>query len=856
MALPKVQKHLSIFALCMFYCSLHTAHAAQEKDNLFHDEFLEEDLQLVHEKIHHPSHHTQHTPSSQTFSDEYDYEQAALVTEQPFTIANIIVQGNFIASTSAILSKTPFKQGDAFEYKKTSELIKNVYSLGFFTQVKVYADVISNDQLNVYIYVTEKPKLVEVIYQGNKNVGKKALDEYLDIEHIKCLDISEVDVLIKRMRKKYAQNNFLSPEFTYDYTLQDNNKSVVVTFHIKENHKTVIQEIDFVGNKMISSKSLKKVIVSREEWLFSPLDKAGSYQKEMLEADKALIEDTYKSYGFLHAQVTQTETKPGNRENSLHVTYHISEGDIYFIKTITVPGNEILSEAFLKARIPLKENEPYSVKKIRDSIEALQLLWGEYGYIFADIEPSIDVDEEHKTVSVAFYSDLKEKAYLRRLTVKGNKKSFDKVLRRQTTLDEGELITNKKMDDAKGAIQRLGYFEDPDGVSWKITRVDDTHADLDLLLKEKKTGQFNVQLGYGGSLKNMNNPQNGLNVQIIAADRNVLGTGISASANAEIGQRYRSIVGSIINPWLFEKPLRGELSAYRKQSLYNDGIQHAQDDPNESVYGGYVGVGYTFKALQGIFASGQFGGENIVFAQRVKVAQRLGSNSPDALEFQTILDENFRSGNQIWLQTNIGQDLRNGYVYPTSGHAWNWSSRIAVPANEKGFNYFKSEIDASWYTSLIGQDALVLCLHSHIGYIKEMNHKHAPWRELFHVGGPASVRGYTYGQISPLWKDENSLGGRKMVVFNAELIFPITPDRTMRGVVFYDGGTGWDTPFADTMNPANLSNNKFSYRHSFGVGIRFVSPTPMQIDFGIKLNPSKKFKKELTQLHFNMIHEF
>ncbi|NBV41039.1 hypothetical protein EBR77_04295 [bacterium] len=157
---------------------------------------------------------------------------------------------------------------------------------------------------------------------------------------------------------------------------------------------------------------------------------------------------------------------------------------------------------------------------------------------------------------------------------------------------------------------------------------------------------------------------------------------------------------------------------------------------------------------------------------------------------------------------------------------------------------------------MIGQDALVLCLHSHIGYIKEMNHKHAPWRELFHVGGPASVRGYTYGQISPLWKDENSLGGRKMVVFNAELIFPITPDRTMRGVVFYDGGTGWDTPFADTMNPANLSNNNFSYRHSFGVGIRFVSPTPMQIDFGIKLNPSKKFKKELTQLHFNMIHEF
>ena len=116
------------------------------------------------------------------------------------------------------------------------------------------------------------------------------------------------------------------------------------------------------------------------------------------------------------------------------------------------------------------------------------------------------------------------------------------------------------------------------------------------------------------------------------------------------------------------------------------------------------------------------------------------------------------------------------------------------------------------------------------------------------VGVPQSV--------GPMWKNENSLGALKMVNVNVELIMPITSDYSTRGVVFYDGGSGWDTPNSNEINPANLTNNNFFYRHSFGVGIRMTSPTPLQIDFGIKLNPSKQFKNKLTYMHLNMIHEF
>jgi len=783
--------------------------------------------------------------------DEYEREKLFV---NSYTIRDIFIKNNNLASTSAIESKIPFHKGELFDTKKTAELIKGVYNLGYFSQVKLLVDIIDETTIDIFIVVQEKPKVSKLEFIGNKQVSKKKIDEDLNPDTIIALSEEEIPHIMQRIKKLYERQSYHNPDITYTYEKDPDHNSVDVTITIKENSKTPVTKIDFVGNKRLSSKILKKLIITKEDWILGMLDKSGTYQPEMIEIDKAIIEDTYKSAGFLHAKVIDIKVNFDKEKNDFHITYHLDEGPVYFVKTINIPGNELLAEDFLKLRIPLREGQLYSNKRIRDSIEILRLLWGEFGYIFADIDPSIDVDEEKKTVNITFYSDLKEKVHLNRLTVKGNKKTRDKVLRRQVTLEEGQLLTNKKMEESKAHINRLGYFEERDGVNWKITRLDDHTADVDLLLKEKRTGQFNFQIGYGGSPKNTSSPQTGLSVQVGVADKNVAGTGISAVVNSEISQRFRSIMTTLSNPWMLDKPIRGDISAYYKSSLYEEGLQHTQEEPNEKVVGGFFGAGYTFPLLGGSFFSGQLGYEQISFSQRVTAATRL--TTLDQAEYQLILDQRFQNGNQFFLQWSLGQDVRNGLAYPTQGHRWTWNTRIAFPQSQHGFNFFKTEFDISWYTPLIGEDDLVLCLHGHIGYIKPLNNLTAPWRELFHVGGPATVRGYTYGQIGPMWKNENSLGALKMLNFNAELIMPITADHSTRGVVFYDGGAGWDTPNANQIAPANLTNNSFFYRHSFGIGIRMNAPTPLQIDWGIKLNPSKQFKNQLTYMHLNMIHEF
>lgn len=851
----------------------------------FNISIVSADINITNQTIY-DEHHSKESISEQfnlLEEKQVDEQYRNSLKEEDRYIRNIIVQNNNLIAQESILIKVPFQKGKLFNPLLTSQAIKNIYSLGYFKQVQIFGDnvVITENKdkqkngIDLYIVVQEKPKLSNVSFTGNKHITTKKLLEDSGLDKTPTIDESELPNFIARIKKLYKRKNYHFADITAQLEIIDS-QHVEAHFNIKEHKKSYIERINFKGNNVVPSKKLKRIIFSKEYWVLSPMDKTGSFQEEMVQADKALIEDGYKSNGFLHAKVTDVQVNHNNEKNTYDITYTIHEGDVYHIDSIQIEGNDILSTQQLKASIPLQEGQRYSVELLRTSMEQLRLLWGEYGYIFADIEPSMQVDDEKKTVNIQFNFDLKDKVYLNRITIKGNNKTRDKVIRRSLLLDEGDLITNKKMDQSVDRIKMLGFFDEKSGVNWKTLRLDDTHADLDLILDEVKTGKFNTSISYGGGSKS-NNPNTGITGNITLAERNLFGSGIAVSAVTEISKRYKGITASLMNPWLFDMPLRGILNTYHKQSEYEDGIKYAEHSPYENIFGGFIGLGYVSKLFGDCLIEGQLGFETIDFQVHknksdseeedklsnqtsvVRAAKRLSETQQ--IYYQEILNRNFQSGDQYFAKLSFSKDHRNGTAFITNGYKWNWSSQFAFPITNKGFKYFKTELDASWYTPLIGENSLVLCLHGHAGFIRPLDNKNAPWKTLFHVGGPTTVRGYTYGQIGPTWLGD-SMGATKSLYVNAEFIIPLTQDQSMRAVVFYDGGAGWDVPYKEELRKAisgfdqTLENDSFFYRHSVGVGIRISRPTPIQVDFGIKLNPSKKYKKHLTEVHFSMSHEF
>ncbi len=205
-----------------------------------------------------------------------------------------------------------------------------------------------------------------------------------------------------------------------------------------------------------------------------------------------------------------------------------------------------------------------------------------------------------------------------------------------------------------------------------------------------------------------------------------------------------------------------------------------------------------------------------------------------------------------------GQDFRNHPTYPSKGYNWSFTGKFCYPTPVSNFSFYKIDLDATWLTPLIGDSDLIFLLHGHAGVAKPLAGKNIPYRELYHVGGPATVRGYLYGQIGPqIFGD--SIGAQKAFWVNAELIFSVTKDQSLRGVLFYDGGAGWDTTsgarFQELGMQDILKNNRFKYKHSVGFGIRLASP-PIRIDWGFKLDRNKRLNEPASEVHFNMAQDF
>ena len=60
--------------------------------------------------------------------------------------------------------------------------------------------------------------------------------------------------------------------------------------------------------------------------------------------------------------------------------------------------------------------------------------------------------------------------------------------------------------------------------------------------------------------------------------------------------------------------------------------------------------------------------------------------------------------------------------------------------------------------------------------------------------------------------------------------------------------------------PSHLSklikNNQFNYRHAIGFGFQMVSPQPIRIDIGFKLDRNQRREEAPYEISFSMAQDF
>lgn len=776
---------------------------------------------------------------------------------------------NNYLTDAVIKNSIPYQKGEQFSISKTTRLINNLYKLGkplgYFEQVLVAGDQLDDDSMNLHIITYEKPGFVGLELTGNSGVSEKDIKKALDIENVHALSKIDLPIVKQKLIRLYRENDYHHPKITLKTTsVKNSKKGRQVKLHVsfEEGKKTRIRRVLFEGNSNVPAKRLRNVIFTREDWLLGALTKSGSYRPENLAADKHFIKNYYKSLGYLMANVADVAIETDPKTKQVDVTFTVEEGDKYAISDVAIEGGSgELSDEFLLAHLPVQKGNIYSEKAVRDSMEVLRTVWGEQGYVFVDTSPITVPDAANKTVSLTFSIELGNKVHVNRINVVGNKKTRDKVIRRRLAVDEGDLLTTIRMDLSKDKVMQLDYFDMRNGVNWKINRIDDEWADLDLILKEKKTGRVGVNMGYGGGMQSMA-ASNSFRTGVEAYDTNVFGKGYMLKTGGEWSKEAWSAHAMAANPALFDKPIMGKLDFHYTRTDYDDELQNV-DSFNEARAGASGSIGFVFNPYRFLetMIETELAFDHIKFSERPKTST---SNADAEIALlQSILDKRFQEGGLLVLTNSIRQDVRNSSEHPSRGHQWSIISKVGFGAGDNNMGYGKFEFDTSWYTPLIGEHDLVLGLHGHFGITSGLSAQQIPYREQFHVGGPNSVRGFLFGQIGPYIKtgtDSNklaSIGSKKALYVNAELVFPFTANLAMKGAIFYDGGAGWDTPGYDLLTESQkglIKNNSFDYRHAVGFGVRVLQPQPMKIDWGFKLD--RRTGEPHMEVHFSAYKEF
>jgi outer membrane protein insertion porin family len=776
-------------------------------------------------------------------------------------IKDINISGNKHVRKEVILSKIPYKVGDVFDESSSALAINNLYELGHFRQIQIDAEILDDNNIVLFLILEEKKLVDKLEFHGNKVVKTDKIKEKLAIDKLVAIDQEAVTKISDGIEKLYREEN--RHLVKVDAKLVDSKEhpdKASAFFTIHDGPTSKIKRVNFIGNKNIPSRKLSKALFTRENWLFSFMDSAGSFQEDALEMDKHRLEYFYRDHGYLTVKVVKTDVSFSKDKKDIDITFHLKEGNQYTVKKVDISDNDLFPKKQLEQHLFVEENQPYSQSKVVQTINSLKDLLGSKGYIYADVYPQIKPDEKTSDVDVTFHLEKGNKLFANNIVVTGNEVTRDKVIRRQLDIVEGDLITTQKLNSSKNSVEYLGFFE-RESVVWKLHRVSDDLADLEMNVKEAKTGNFNFQLTYGSDTYN---PRPSLRAGVVAGKNNLFGKGYDFNCSTQFTTRRRidhdssgketkrtvlqikKMEANLFDPHLFDTDVSGAFFFYKRWDEYD--YWRTDKTPIQKVLGTNMRLGFRMPKVD----------------KRMQILLDLGiedikNNNPRATGhlqdiFEPIVRRTFQEGTLSWVGVDLVKDTRNHPVYPNTGYKLTISTKTAPAGINDKFGFFKVEAQGSCYNSLIGVDFLVLAMQLKLSGVRAIGkNKIVPYKDLFHMGGQTTVRGFTWGGIGPAWGPTGDpLGAQNALQFNTELIFPIDPSYAMKGHVFYDSGAGWNTPRDDINDLSRIKRNSFSLRHSVGFGVNLTNPMPAKIDWGFKLDRRKRDGESAHEFHLSM----
>jgi len=714
-------------------------------------------------------------------------------TERDFRIASIAPEGNTRIDSGAILRKISTQAGETYDPEKLRNDLKSIYKMGYFNDVQI--DVTDTKAGKKIIFrVVEKPIIQSVVFEGIDELKEEDVKDAANIKEHLVLNPAQITAAEETIQQLYKTKGFYNSKVKAEITYPSD-KGAIVRFIIEEGEKIYIKEISIEGNVAFDDDELLDQIETGEKSFLTWITQAGLLDMIKIKQDAARIVAFYNNHGFLEAKIGEPEIRQENEW--IYLKFVVDEGPRFRVGTVDFSGDIVGTKEEMLDLLQIRQEKFLSRKVLRDDILKLTDYYAESGYAFANIRPITRNSPEGDRIDITFKIDKGGLVYIDRITIKGNNRTRDNVIRRELTIAEGGVFDSKAVRKSTQALQRLSYFEEVN-----ITpepSLDPDRMNVIIEVKEKSTGTFSIGAGYSSVDKLI------LMGQI--SENNFLGRGDTLAFSANVSGVSTRFNLAYTNPHLNDSALSWGTDIFSTNREY--------DDYTKDSKGGGLRIGYPIWGQWKAY--GNYSYTDTDLSDIARNASYVIKESADihitsAIKFSLVRDTRNRLYGASRGSKNVGSIKYAGG--PLGGDA----------------EFTKVEGSTSWYFPMMF--STVFHIKGAAGQIFENEPGKLPVYERFYLGGLNSVRGFEYAKISPIDPATGDrIGGDKMWYTNIEVIFPLLQTQGITGVVFFDSGQVLN-------DDEDFWQVNDSIKKSAGLGVRWLSPMgPLRVVWGYNLDP-------------------
>lgn len=777
----------------MIFCA--TAEAKTEKKSVHTKKLVAKTKKENAKNIIAPENKTQSTAE----------KQATKITTK-FTNPNITIKGNERIDDDIINSYLSSElKNNNFSKAAIDKSLKNLIESDLFLDAKIL-----NENHKIIVEVKENPIISEVKFVGNKKIDDDALQAEASLKKRGIFTKYKLQSDLKRINEIYLKSGRFLTHIEPKIITKDENR-VEVIFDINEGPKAKIAELRLIGNNNFSDDDLLNELTTKKSKWYKFLSSSDVYDSDRIEFDKEKLRRFYASHGYADFTAISSNAEILPTKDKFFITFLIEEGIKYNIGEINIINHIAkFDEKLLDKAILFKTGKVYNADLIEKTVDKMVQIMSDNSYAFAHIEPVLKRNKEQKIIDIDFVIDETPRVYIDRIVITGNTRTMDEVIRREVRLQEGDAYNITKLNRSRQRIQNLAFFENVDFKTKRIGNSD--KVDIEIIVKEKKTGELNFGVGYSTVDKATAN--------IGLKERNLMGTGQELGVNL---QRSKYSLSSELN---YTRPY----FAKRAIDVGFDLFKYNASKRNTLVYD-QSSEGFT---VRGDYAITEFLNHQIRYTHR---SESITDVDPAASLSIKNLEGSFTSS--IFGQSFV-YDKRDNKIDPREGYYLSVSQDYSGPGGD--IRTMKYTGSAGYYLPTFSND-YVLKLLFRGGVIDGLG-QDVRGNFSFFLGGN-NFRGFEYAGLGPRTMTNgsavggNAVGGNVYYVTSAEFRFPLGLPKELgiNGILFTDIGTlksvdNINKRFSDVADSGSL-------RQSYGLSIAWSSPMgPIRFDF------SKVAKKE------------